>query len=224
VKNRTVIIVVGVIVLVLGLAGAAVLLTGGDDENSSGVLAPGETTRPTYGDDVQENRPVEVSGAALPALVDGVADPAIGAAMPVVEGATFDGVALTVGGPTDGPTLYAFLAHWCPACNDEIPEMIQLRNRGGVPDGINVVAISTAVDNSGPNHPPSEWIVDMEWPSEWPVMADSVESTTFVVNGGGAFPYLVIADADGSVLARASGVKSAEDLATWINDALATAA
>ena len=46
VKNRTVIIVVGVIVLVLGLAGAAVLLSGGDDESSGGVLAPGETTAP----------------------------------------------------------------------------------------------------------------------------------------------------------------------------------
>ena len=67
-KNRTVIIVVGVVVLVLGLAGAAVLLSGGDDESSGGVLAPGETTRPTYGDDVQENRPVEVAGDPLPGL------------------------------------------------------------------------------------------------------------------------------------------------------------
>ena len=39
-----------------------VLLSGGDDESSGGVLAPGETTRPTYGDDVQENRPVDVTG------------------------------------------------------------------------------------------------------------------------------------------------------------------
>ncbi|HSP29134.1 MAG TPA: redoxin family protein [Ilumatobacteraceae bacterium] len=222
-KNRTVIIVIGVIVLVVGLAGAAVLLTGGDDEDSSGVLAPGETTAPTYGDDVQESRPVEVTGAPLPALGEG-ADPAIGSPMPVIVGATFDGNALTVGGPTDGPTLYAFLAHWCPACNEEIPEMVQLRNRGGVPEGMNVVAISTAVETSGPNYPPSKWIVDKEWPSEWPVMADSAESTSFVVAGGGAFPYLMVVDAEGTVLARASGVKSAEDLATWISDALATAA
>ena len=87
-KNRTVMIVVGVIVLVLGLAGAAVLLSGGDDESSGGVLAPGETTRPTYGDDVQENRPVEVSGDPLPAL-DAVVDvdPAAGMPTPVVDGA-----------------------------------------------------------------------------------------------------------------------------------------
>jgi cytochrome c biogenesis protein CcmG, thiol:disulfide interchange protein DsbE len=224
VKNRTVLIVVGVIVLVLGLAGAALLLTG-DDEDSAGVLAPGQTTRPTYGDDVRENRPVEVTGDALPALGTVVdADPAVGMAMPVIEGATFDANAVTVGGPTDGPTLYVFLAHWCPHCNDEIPELIDLRNRGGLPDGMNVVAVSTAVDNSAPNYPPSEWIVDKEWPAQWPVMADSAESTAFVVNGGGGFPYLVVADPEGNVLVRASGTKSAEELATWISDALATTA
>lgn len=224
-KNRTVMIVVGVIVLVLGLAGAAVLLSGGDDESSGGVLAPGETTRPTYGDDVQENRPVEVSGDPLPAL-DAVVDvdPAAGMPTPVVDGATFDGNAMTVGGPTDGPTMYVFLAHWCPHCNDEIPELIELKNRGGVPDDMNVVAVSTAVDSTGPNYPPSEWIVDKDWPAEWPVMADSVDSTTFVFNGGGGFPYLMIVDADGNVLSRASGSKSAEDLDAWIQDTLATAA
>jgi thiol-disulfide isomerase/thioredoxin len=120
--------------------------------------------------------------------------------------------------------MYVFLAHWCPHCNDEIPELIELNNRGGIPDDMNVVAISTAVDNSAPNYPPSEWIVDKEWPAEWPVMADSVESTSFVVSGGSGFPYLMIVGADGTVLDRASGAKSAEELATWIQDALATAA
>ncbi len=223
-KNRTVMIVVGVVVLVLGLAGAAVLL-GGDDESSGGVLAPGETTRPTYGDDVQENRPVEVAGNPLPGL-DSVADDdvAIGTAMPVIDGATFDGNAMTIGGATDGPTLYVFLAHWCPHCNDEIPELIELNNRDGLPEGMNVVGISTAVDNTAPNYPPSQWIVDKDWPAEWPVMADSADSTSFVVSGGSGFPYLVITDADGNVLARDSGTKSAEDLAAWIQLALATSA
>jgi thiol-disulfide isomerase/thioredoxin len=225
VKNRTVIIVVGVVVLVLGLAGAAVLLAGGDDESSGGVLAPGETTAPTYGDDVQENRPVEVTGAAIPSL-DSVAadDIAVGTPVPVVTGATFDGNAVTIGGATDGPTMYVFLAHWCPHCNDEIPELIELKNRDGLPADMNVVAVSTAVDNSAPNYPPSEWMVEKRWPSEWPVMADSVESTSFVVNGGSGFPYLMIVDADGNLLARDSGTKSAEELASWIQTTLATAA
>jgi thiol-disulfide isomerase/thioredoxin len=222
VKNRTAIIVVGAIVLVLGLAGLAVLLSGGDDEASGGVLAPGETPRATYSGDVEQNQPVEVDGDPLPGLDNAVAaDPAIGMATPVVTGATFDGNAMTIGGPTDGPTMYVFLAHWCPHCNNEIPELIELRNRDGLPEGVDVVAISTAVDNTAPNYPPSKWLVDKDWPAEWPVMADSVESTGFVVNGGGGFPYLMVVDADGTVLARASGEKSAEDLATWIREALA---
>jgi len=224
VKNRTVIIIVGVIVLVLGLAGVALLSTGGDDADS-GVLAPGEAPRETFGENVESNQPVVVTGDPLPGL-DAVVDvdPAIGMAMPLVEGAGFDGRPVTIGGPTDGPTLYVFLAHWCPHCNDEIPELIELENSDGIPEGVGIVAISTAVDETAPNYPPSDWLVDKNWPSQWPVMADSVESTSFVVNGGGGFPYLVIADADGNVLDRASGAKSAEELATWLEDTLALSA
>ena len=221
-KNRTVITIVGVIVLVLGLAGVALLSTGGDDADS-GVLAPGEAPRETFGENVESNQPVVVTGDPLPGL-DAVVDvdPAIGTAMPLVEGAGFDGRPVTVGGPTAGPTLYVFLAHWCPHCNDEIPELIELENRDGIPEGVGIVAISTAVDETAPNYPPSEWLVDKNWPSQWPVMADSADSTSFVVNGGGGFPYLLIADADGNVLDRASGTKSAEELATWLEDTLAT--
>jgi thiol-disulfide isomerase/thioredoxin len=226
VKNRTAIIVVGAIVLVLGLAGLAIALSGGDDESSGGVVAPDETTEVTAGGEVQENRPVTLSsGAPLPQLErDGAADAGIGMATPVVDGATFDGEAITVGGPTDGPTLYVYLAHWCPHCNDEIPELIELRNRDGIPEGMNVVAVSTGVDNTGPNYPPSEWLVDKNWPTDWPVMADSAASEAFAFNGGGGFPYLMVVDADGTLLDRASGAKSAEDLAVFIQGALATAA
>jgi cytochrome c biogenesis protein CcmG, thiol:disulfide interchange protein DsbE len=226
VKNRTAIIVVGAIVLVAGLAGLAVLLSGGDDESSGGVLAPGQTTEATAGGDVQENRPVTVTGAPLPALErDGAPDAALGMATPVIEGATFDGEPLTIGGATDGPTLYAFLAHWCPHCNQEVPELIELRNRDGIPEGMNVVGVSTGVDNTGPNYPPSKWLADSNWPTEWPVMADSAASEAFAFNGGGGFPYLMIVDADGTVLARERAVmKSAEDLAAFIQAALAAAA
>lgn len=223
-KNRTVITIVGVIVLVFGLAGAALLLSGGDDE-SSGVLAPGETPRETFGENLEQSRPVVVTGDALPSLGTVVdVDPAIGAAMPVVEGAGFDGRPITIGGPTDGPTMYVFLAHWCPHCNDEIPELIELENRDGLPEGVNVVAISTGVDPSAPNYPPSDWLTNRSWPSQWPVLADSAESTGFVVSGGGGFPYLLIADADGTVVDRASGTKSAEELAAWLADTLVTSA
>lgn len=225
-KNRTAIIVTGAIVLVVALAGLAVLLAGGDDESSGGVLAPDETAEVTGGGDVEENRPVTLTdGAPLPALArDGSPDAGIGMATPVIEGATFGGEAMSVGGATDGPTLYVYLAHWCPHCNDEIPELIELRNRDGIPEGMNVVAVSTGVDPSGPNYPPSQWLVDRNWPTDWPVMADSADSEAFAFNGGGGFPYLMVVDDDGTLLDRASGAKSAEDLAVFIQQALATTA
>ncbi len=224
-KNRTAIIVVGAVVLVVGLAGLAVLLSGGDDESSDGVVAPGEVTEVTYGDDVEENREVTLTGTPLPPLDAALAvDPAIGMATPVVEGATFDGQALTVGGATDGPTLYVFLAHWCPACNAEVPELIEAKNRSGIPEGTNVVAVSTGVDNTAPNYPPSQWFLDNDWPAEWPVMADSSDSEAFAVNGGGGFPYMMVVDADGTVLDRSSGTRPAEEIAAFIQGALANAA
>jgi thiol-disulfide isomerase/thioredoxin len=220
VKNRTVIIVVGAIVLVLGLAGLAVVLTGGD-EDAGGVLAPGESA--PEGVEIEENRPVEVTGAPVPQLDKTLAnDPAIGTPLPVLTGQTFDGQPITIGGTSDGPTLVVYLAHWCPHCNDEIPELITVNQRSGFPDDLTVVGISTGVDPAAPNYPPSEWIVDKGWP--WRTMADSAESTSFVVSGGSGFPYLVLLDADGNILARDAGEKGADDLEAWVNDALATAA
>jgi hypothetical protein len=86
---------------------------------------------------------------------------------------------------------------------------------------MNVVGVSTAVDNTRPNYPPSDWFADQRWP--WDVMADDANSTAFLFGGGSAFPYLVVVDADGNVLARDTGVKPAEELAEWLRDATASA-
>ena len=59
--------------------------------------------------------------------------------MPVIDGRPFDGSPITIGGPTDGPTMYVFLAHWCPHCNDEIPELIELATAATSPTELNVV-------------------------------------------------------------------------------------
>jgi thiol-disulfide isomerase/thioredoxin len=220
VKNRTVIIVVGAIVLVLALAGIAVLLTGGDEE-AGGVLAPGESA--PEGVEIEETRPVEVTGAPVPQLDrEAASDPAIGTPLPTLTGETFDGQPITVGGPSDGPTLVVYLAHWCPFCNEEIPELITVNQRGGFPDDLTVVGVSTGVDPAAPNYPPSEWLVEKGWP--WRTLADSPESTAFVVSGGAGFPYLVLLDAEGNIIARDSGKKPADELEAWVNDALATAA
>ena len=116
--------------------------------------------------------------------------------------------------------MVVYLAHWCPHCNAEVPELIELNDSGGIPEELTVVGVSTGVDPTAPNYPPSEWLDDKGWP--WTAVADDEASTAFVVGGGSGFPYLVILDADGNVIARDSGEKTAEDLKVWIDDALAS--
>jgi thiol-disulfide isomerase/thioredoxin len=218
--NRTMIIVIGAIVVVALLAGLAVLLTGGDDESSGGVIDPSETTEPAG--PVEQTRPVEITGDPLPPLTDGLpTDPGVGMALPVLDGQSFDGTPITIGGEADGTTLVVYLAHWCPACNAEVPELVELNNRDGVPEGMEVVAVSTAVDQTRANYPPSDWLADNDWP--WPAMADDADSNAFVFSGGSGFPYLVILDENGEVVARESGTRSAEEIAAWIQESLASA-
>lgn len=162
-----------------------------------------------------------VDGAALPSLDDSAVDPAVGTAAPVVNGQSFDGTEVVIGGTTEGPTMLVFLAHWCPHCNDEIPELLALDGAGDLPADLDVVGISTAVDADGDNYPPSEWIVDKDW--NWPVLADTATSEAFQTYGGSGFPYTVMLDANGDVLARKSGSSSAAVINSWIEAALSTA-
>jgi len=147
-------------------------------------------------------------------------DPAVGQAAPVVEGQRFDGSAITIGGPTEQPTMYVFLAHWCPHCNDEIPELLELNDAGGLND-VDVVAISTAVASDRDNFPPSQWLDDKNW--AWDAMADDEQSLAIIAYGGTSFPFVVLADTDGTVLARKAGSSSAADIRTWLDDNLTAA-
>ena len=213
-KNRTFLIVAGVVVLIIAAALIAVLATGGSDD-SGDSSASGDS-----GAEIEQTRPVEVTGEALAPFEDPAADPAVGQASPVVTGQGFDGTAMTIGGAGDKPTLLVFLAHWCPHCNREVPEVIKLNDAGGIPADLDVIGISTAVASDRPNYPPSEWIVDKGWP--FPTMADSENSEALSAFGGTGFPFLVMVDSDGTVLARQSGESTADELGAWIDATLAT--
>jgi thiol-disulfide isomerase/thioredoxin len=220
--NRTFLIVGAVAALVLVVAGIAVVASGGDDTSSGGTTAATDAPGAgTTGGDVEQNRPVELTGAVLAEFGDPSNDPAVGVASPVVAGQSFDGTPITIGGPSQGPTLLVFLAHWCPHCNAEIPELIEVDERGGIPADLAVIGVSTAVAADRPNYPPSEWIVDKGWP--WPTMADDAQSSAFIDFGGSGFPFLVMLDADGNVLGRQSGESSADEIQSWVESTLATA-
>ena len=63
------------------------------------------------------------SSKALPQLVDGEDDAAIGQTIPTVSGKTLDGDAITIG-PDGGAKVIVFVAHWCPHCQAEVPEIV----------------------------------------------------------------------------------------------------
>ena len=168
---------------------------------------------------VQQNGPITIEGEVLDPFESSLEDLAVGQTAPVISGEGFDGTPITVGGPTENTTLVVFLAHWCPHCNDEIPELIALEEAGDLPEGLDVIGVSTAVDETRENYPPSEWVVTKGWP--WSMMADDEELTAIKAYGGTSFPFAVLLDADGVVLARRAGSATAAETKAFLDAALA---
>ena len=150
---------------------------------------------------ISETSPVEVTGDALPVFASSTSDSAIGTVAPTLAGQQFDGTPIAVA--PGRPTLVIFLAHWCPHCQREVPVLTQWEAAGGVPEGVDVIGVSTATDKALPNYPPSQWLADENFP--FPVMADSDGSDAANAYGVSGYPYFVLLDADGSVVVRASG-------------------
>jgi thiol-disulfide isomerase/thioredoxin len=196
--NRTLIVVISAVVVgIVGLAALlAVLLTGDSksDADQSSSSAPLEV-------DLEATRPVTVDGASLPPVAE-QADPAAGAAAPILNGSDFAGTPVTVA--ADGrPTLLVFMAHWCPHCNREVPRLVSWQESGRVPEELQVMAISTGVLGDAPNYPPYTWLSELNW--TWPVLADSGDKTAAQAFGVDGFPYFVMLQPDGTVAARFSG-------------------
>jgi thiol-disulfide isomerase/thioredoxin len=154
-----------------------------------------------------ETAPVKVTGTPLPDFDrEQSPDPAVGDTVPTLEGKSiYDGSAVTIG-PDSGdgePQMIVFLAHWCPHCQAEVPELVDLAD-DGVFDGVKVSAIATGTNEGADNYPPSHWLEDDEgWP--FPVMADTPTGTAAQALGRTGYPYFVMVDADGTVAGRGSG-------------------
>lgn len=149
--------------------------------------------------------PVVLQGSPLPRLGSGP-DPAIGMAAPVLEGV--DVHRDPVVAPDGRPTLLVFLAHWCPHCQAEVPRVVAWRGQGGGP-GLRVVAVSSGQDRSRPNWPATQWLEREGWME--PVLLDDEEGSAGRAYGLTSYPYFVLVNADGVVVARASGELS-EDM------------
>lgn len=168
--------------------------------------------------------PVAVIGESLPVLPDDGDDPAIGMQAPVLIAQDFDGARVRVDPAADGPTWLIFLAHWCPHCNDEIPVINTLRDEARIPDGVEVIGVSTAVSPDRPNFPPGQWLQDKDWTYE--AIADGIDTVreTFIAAdayGVSGFPFSVLIDGDGTVVKRWSGEREPDDIVSMLTNDLA---
>ena len=153
--------------------------------------------------DVPQVADVNIEGEPLPPFDGQEPDPAMETLAPAFAATTFDGVEVSVL-PGDGTAkVIGFFAHWCPHCQRELPRMANWLAANQLPAGVEVIAVSTAVDSGRPNYPPSAWFEEEQWPAV--AVRDSESNEIGEAYGLRGFPYMVAIDADGRVVARVSG-------------------
>lgn len=203
----------------LGLAAAACSSDADDvaitDEGSEVTTAEVEEDGAAPAEDAasvivlgEQFAPVQVVGESLEPMpgqipvTEAENDPAIGELAPDVTGTSFDGTPVTI--TADGTArVIMFVAHWCPHCQREIPAVKALIDAGAVPEGLEIVVVSTAVREGDPNFPPQAWFEDEQWPG--PIMRDSAEFEALFAFGAGGFPFSVYLDSNHRVVARSAG-------------------
>jgi cytochrome c biogenesis protein CcmG, thiol:disulfide interchange protein DsbE len=193
-KKPTIWLVLIGVVIVGGLALAAVLSTG----SNSGSSEFNATT-------------ATATGASLPAYDGAVSpDPAVGLEMPVLSGFDLDGAAMSIT-KDNRPKVIVYLAHWCPHCQREVPVMRDWLAANPQAD-VDTLSVTTGIDKTLPNYPPSKWLADEKWPAQ--VLVDGgANQEAAAASGLTSFPYFVVVGADGKVRQRGSGELSTDQIA-----------
>ncbi|WP_052664956.1 TlpA family protein disulfide reductase [Nitriliruptor alkaliphilus] len=142
----------------------------------------------------------DIDGETLPAVAPEDEDIAVGGAAPVVTGADFDGNPATIGDRE--AELLVFMAAWCPACQAELPELVEWLDGGGLPDGVDLTVVSTGLDPTRPPWPPQGWLERGGYTGE--ILVDDAEGSVAQAFGLTGTPFWVVLQ-DGELVMRASG-------------------
>jgi hypothetical protein len=197
--NRTLLVVGGIGVLVLG---AAVI-----------ALALGSAT-PALAEPAED--PVQVAGTPLPEYPDSGADPAVGQELPTVTGSDMSGSAMTIA-PDGRAKAIIILAHQCPHCQAELPRIVAWLADNSVPEGVDVVGISTNINPAGTNYPPSAWFEREGWTQ--PTLNDDANATAYrAVALGMGTPGWLFVTADGIVQLRTTGELDPADFGAMLEE------
>ena len=167
----------------------------------------GSDTAVEQNDAILTAEPVSVTGDELPQFQAGGTDPAVGMTMPTMKGDDLTGQALTIG-PSGNPQMLVYLAHWCPHCQKEVPELVTWMNEGGNGD-VEVRGVTTGIDPNKPNYPPTKWLADEGWTV--PTLIDP-SGLAAPASGLSGYPYFIFLNDKGEVTSRASGELSIEQI------------
>jgi thiol-disulfide isomerase/thioredoxin len=167
------------------------------------------------GDDPEST--VAFNGEFLPAYDDEIRDPVLGVHAPIFVTHDLDGNRVVTGGgggPNDTGKVIAFVAHWCPICQTEVPEIARWLDENVLPGNVELFAVSTFEDQSRDNHPPVDWFDEVGWPTK--VLADSADSEIATAFGFTRVPSWVVLDAHNEVLLRTVGAVDDAQLAAMV--------
>src|SRR5262249_35783453 len=81
----------------------------------------------------------------------------------------------------------------------ELPVVQRWVDGGGLPQGVHLLSVSTAIDPQAPNYPPDEWLARIGWTA--PVLVDA-DNTAAQAAGLSAYPYFVAVARAGNVVQR----------------------
>ncbi len=217
-------IIGGATVAVIAVLAALVFLwpsgddSGGDAQADTGAAAAQNAKQETAqvsisGEDLS---PLPDTGGFLPPAAD---DPAVGQQVPTLTGESFDGSEVVIGPDNGNPMLVIFVAHWCPHCQNEVPEIQSWVDSGDVPKDLDIYAVATGVDANKPNYPPSRWLASDGFTPQ--VLLDDDAQDAASSWGLTGFPYFVFVDAEGNVWQRGSGEIPVDDLKTLSDELVA---
>lgn len=213
-QKKTTLIVVAVIAIVgVLIAGAYFMMKKSND--------------PTLG-----FAPISIEGEALPQpgqpAQDATAqslfssDTAVGKTVPTIKGKGFDGQEHIIGKGAGKPQAIAVVAHWCHYCQDEVKGAKNWKTDGTVPEGIELIALTTQNSPQRPNWPADKWFETEQWPglSLYDTPTDDGKSPGSEALGIASFPTWIFTDADGKVVGRVSGAIGAETFKEFANTTL----
>ncbi len=205
----------------------ALLLVGCGNDDDAGAPALSNTPVPTATGmpTTAATVPTDAGAAEVaPVFFDGtpagsLPELGVGLAVPGISGTALDGTPFRWT-PGTRPAAIVFLAHWCPACQAEVAEMVGWLDGGNrLPEGVEFFGVSTRVNPEQGNYPPSLWLKDAGW--SFPVLMDDAADTVATAFGLSGTPFWVFVDSDGMLVDRGSGRIPPGDLVRRFDQLLA---